>query len=123
MFYRLYRLLRRTSSQTPKFYLFSTMQKSGAVYILSSQNKKVLYTGATSDLKGRIWEHKTRMYPNSFTARYNCVRLVYFELFDSIEMANDEEKRIKGGSRAKKDALINKLNPEWKDLWNEVMNW
>ncbi|MCB9046434.1 MAG: GIY-YIG nuclease family protein [Chitinophagales bacterium] len=99
------------------------MSKSGAVYIMSSVNRRAIYTGATSDLKGRVWEHKNRIYPNSFTARYSCVRLVYFELYDSIGAANDAERKIKGGSRAKKIALINGFNPEWKDLWNVIMNW
>jgi len=99
------------------------MRKSGAVYIMSSQNKRVLYVGATSDLKVRVWEHKNKVYPNSFTARYNCTRLVYFQQLDSIQLANDMERIMKGGSRAKKEALINSINPEWNDLWNEVMNW
>jgi putative endonuclease len=96
------------------------MYKGGAVYILSSVSKRVLYVGVTSDLKGRIWEHKDKNYPTSFSARYNCILLVYFKYYDSIEEAITEEKRIKAGNREQKEALINSINPLWKDLYNEL---
>ena len=59
------------------------------------------------------------MYPTSFSAKYNCVKLVYYRRFESIVEAITEEKRIKGGSRKKKEDLINGINPEWKDLYDE----
>jgi putative endonuclease len=96
------------------------MQKGGLVYIVSSPNKNVLYTGVTSDLATRVWKHKNKFYENSFTAKYNCVVLVWYKYFDDIAEAISEEKRIKAGSRAKKEALINSLNYEWKDLWDEI---
>jgi putative endonuclease len=96
------------------------MYKGGAVYILSSVSKRVLYIGVTSNLKGRIWEHKDKKYPTSFSARYNCILLVYFKYYDSIEEAITEEKRIKAGNREQKEALINSINPLWKDLYNEL---
>ena len=96
------------------------MYKGGAVYILSSVSKRVLYVGVTSNLKGRIWEHKDKKYPTSFSARYNCILLVYFKYYDSIEEAITEEKRIKAGNREQKEALINSINPLWKDLYNEL---
>jgi putative endonuclease len=96
------------------------MYKGGAVYILSSVSKRVLYVGVTSDLKGRIWEHKDKNYPTSFSARYNCILLVYFKYYYSIEEAITEEKRIKAGNREQKEALINSINPLWKDLYNEL---
>lgn len=96
------------------------MYKGGAVYILSSVSKRVLYIGVTSNLKGRIWEHKDKKYPTSFSARYNCILLVYFKYYDSIEEAITEEKRIKAGNREQKEALINSINPLWKGLYNEL---
>ena len=96
------------------------MYKGGAVYILSSVSKRVLYVGVTSNLKGRIWEHKDKKYPTTFSARYNCILLVYFKYYDSIEEAITEEKRIKAGNREQKEALINSINPLWKDLYNEL---
>lgn len=79
----------------------------------------VLYTGITSDLKKRVSEHKEKV-ADSFTRRYNVIKLVYFEIFDDIENAIMREKRIKGGSRKKKIALIESVNPEWKDLQWEL---
>ena len=60
------------------------------------------------------------MYPKSFTAKYNCKKLVYYNWFDTIMEAIAEEKRIKGGSRKKKEILINNMNPEWNDLYEQV---
>ena len=77
----------------------------------------MLYTGVTSDLKGRMISHKTKKYKNSFSARYNVDKLVYFEKFDSIVTARTREKQIKSGSRAKKLRLIESTNPEWNDLY------
>jgi putative endonuclease len=89
------------------------------VYIMTNPRNTVLYTGVTGDLKRRVWEHKTKAVPG-FTARYNVVKLVYFEVFDDPEEAILREKRIKGGSRAKKIALINAFNPQWRDLYEEL---
>lgn len=99
---------------------FSLMQKGGIVYILCSPDKNALYVGVTSDLRTRIWQHKTHFYPKSFTAKYHCTVLVWYKYFASIEDAIAEEKRIKGGSRKKKEDLINGFNNEWKDLWDDV---
>ncbi|MCP9200016.1 GIY-YIG nuclease family protein [Gramella sp. GC03-9] len=86
------------------------------VYILSSRNNSVLYTGVTSNLLKRLIEHKTKFYPNSFTARYNCSKLVYFLEFQNIKDAISFEKKIKAGNRRNKEKLIQSLNPDWKDL-------
>jgi putative endonuclease len=100
------------------------MQRGGWVYIVTNKQHTVLYTGVTSDLVGRILDHRSKTYAGSFTARYNANKLVYYLLFDSIEEAIAEEKRIKGGSRQKKIILIEGLNPGWKDLWvEEVSKW
>jgi putative endonuclease len=92
----------------------------GHVYIMCSMNNTTLYVGVTSNLPARMAQHKEKIYPNSFTAKYNCIKLVYYNWFDTILEAIAEEKRIKGGSRKKKEALINSMNPEWKDLYEQV---
>jgi putative endonuclease len=99
------------------------MQRGGAVYIMASINDRVLYTGVTSDLFSRVSEHKQKVYEKSFTASYNCRKLVYYNSFTTIEEAIDEEKRIKGGSRKSKEVLINSMNPEWRDLWEDINGW
>jgi len=99
------------------------MEQGGAVYILTNKNHTVLYTGVTSDLLFRIKEHKEKAYNKSFTAKYNVDKLVYYYMFTSIEEAISEEKRIKGGSRDKKIQLINSMNPQWIDLWEEIKEW
>jgi putative endonuclease len=96
------------------------MNHGGCTYIVTNKSNKVLYTGVTSHLTGRIWEHKTKFFPKSFTAKYNCDKIVWFEVFPTIQEAIDREKQIKAGSRARKLALINAMNSEWKDLWSEI---
>lgn len=93
------------------------MAKTAWVYIVSNRKDGVLYIGVTSDLKGRVVKHKSKTYPNSFTARYNLDKLVYFEKIDGIVKAIEREKQLKGGPRQKKIALIEATNPEWKDLF------
>lgn len=88
----------------------------GFVYIMTTGNNSVLYTGVTSDLKERVARHKSKKYPNSFSARYNICKLVYYETLDTIGEAIEREKKIKGGSRKKKLDLVNRFNPEWNDL-------
>ncbi len=96
------------------------MQKGGYVYIMSSPNKTTVYVGVTSDLYDRVWKHRNKYYPDSFSGKYNCVMLVYYCFFGSIEEAIAEEKRIKGGSRKQKDELIRSINPRCVDLWDEL---
>lgn len=96
------------------------MQRVGVTYIMTNKSNKVLYTGVTSDLVRRVYEHRTHVMPGSFTDKYNCTKLVWYKYFDSIEEAITEEKRIKGGNRKRKLELIDGLNPEWKDLWDEI---
>ena len=92
----------------------------GYVYIMCNLNHSTLYVGVTSNLPVRILQHKQKKHPNSFTAKYNCNKLVYYKRFDTITEAIAEEKRIKGGSRKKKEILINNLNPNWNDLYEEI---
>lgn len=82
----------------------------------------VLYTGVTSELVTRVWQHKTNFYPGSFSSRYKTHKLVYYEYFEFIEEAIAREKQIKGGSRKKKIDLINNFNPEWRDLYDDILN-
>ncbi len=79
----------------------------------------VLYTGVTSDLRKRAYEHQNKLV-EGFTKKYNVIKLVHYEVFDSIVDAIRREKQIKAGSRKKKLALIGSLNPEWKDLSGEL---
>ena len=88
--------------------------------MMSSLNNTTLYVGVTSNLPVRILQHKEKHFPG-FTAKYNCIKLVYYRKFDTINEAIMEEKRIKGGNRSKKEELINSINPEWKDLYEEIV--
>jgi putative endonuclease len=97
------------------------MQKGGFVYILSSPNRTTLYTGVTSDLLKRVHQHRNKEHPTSFSAKYNCVMLVYYRAFEGIEDAIAEEKRIKGGNRKQKELLIESTNRSWKDLWEDIL--
>jgi putative endonuclease len=92
----------------------------GFVYLMANDNNTVLYTGVTSNLKGRVKEHKEKLHPGSFTVRYNVRKLVYYERVDTIGDAIKREKQIKGGSRKKKIELINQMNPEWQDIYFDL---
>ena len=98
------------------------MKYGGCTYIITNKNHTVLYTGVTSGLRWRIWQHKTKYYPKSFSAKYNCDKIVWYEVLPTIVEAIEREKQIKAGSRARKEALINALNPQWKDLWEEIQD-
>jgi putative endonuclease len=90
-----------------------------AVYIMANKRNGTLYTGVTSDLPRRAWQHRDGL-GDGFTKRYGCKLLVWFEMAPSMEAAIAREKQIKGGSRAKKLALIEALNPDWNDLFDLV---
>ena len=85
------------------------------VYILTNKNNTVLYIGVTNNLERRIFEHKNELI-EGFSKRYQTHKMVYFEQSESVDSAIKREKQLKGWSRAKKEALINRLNPEWNDL-------
>ncbi|GAB4094311.1 GIY-YIG nuclease family protein [Flaviaesturariibacter terrae] len=101
------------------------MAKRGFVYILTNDYRRtVLYTGVTSNLFQRIFQHRIAVDPLHFTARYNVKKLVYYQEWPGIIQAISEEKRIKAGSRAAKIARIESMNPMWFDLWEiDVSNW
>jgi len=86
------------------------------VYILTNVHNSVLYTGVTNDLERRCHEHRQKKI-KGFTRKYNIYKLIYFEQFDLIDLAITREKQIKGYSRAKKIALIDQFNKEWKELY------
>ncbi|MGD0757182.1 MAG: GIY-YIG nuclease family protein [Bacteroidales bacterium] len=85
------------------------------VYILTNASHKVLYTGITNDLERRCYEHIHKLV-KGFTQKYNVNKLIYFEIFEDIDLAISREKQIKGYSRSKKVALIDQLNKNWDEL-------
>ena len=94
-------------------------EKHYYVYIITNRHHTVFYTGITNDLLRRIHEHRTKVV-KGFTQRYNIYKLLYFEIFDSPINAIQREKQIKKYRREKKRALIDRMNPEWRDLYDEL---
>ena len=89
------------------------------IYILTNKINSVLYIGVTNDLQRRIYEHKNKLIPG-FTRKYNLNKLIYFEHFENINDAIKREKQLKKWNRSWKEELINKENPKWNDLYNEI---
>lgn len=92
------------------------------VYILASRRNGTLYIGSTEDLGHRVWQHREKVWPNSFTARYGVTRLVWYEVHDTREGARLRERRLKEWRRSWKLMLIESSNPDWNDLyetWNQ----
>ncbi len=87
---------------------------------MTNKNKNVLYVGVTNDLLRRVYEHKEKL-SEGFTAKYNLGQLVYYEFYEDMVNAIIREKQIKGGSRLKKMLLVEKFNPEWKDLYSTLV--
>jgi putative endonuclease len=98
----------------------SVMIKQPAVYIPASARNGTLYSGITSDLIKRVWEHKNNSV-DGFTKQYNVHNLVWFELHENMNSAIEREKNIKEWKRAWKLNLIEKNNPEWRDLYNDII--
>ncbi|OGQ06737.1 MAG: endonuclease [Deltaproteobacteria bacterium RIFCSPLOWO2_12_FULL_40_28] len=96
--------------------------KKPATYIIANKQNGTLYTGVTSNLIQRIYQHKNNM-EESFTKKHDCKMLVYFESHNTMQQAIIREKQIKAGSRKKKLALIELLNPDWNDLYEEILNY
>jgi len=94
--------------------------KPGFIYILTNTYNTTLYVGITADLVSRIQQHKEKINPNAFTARYNLNKLVYYEAFQMIGDAIGREKQLKSGSRKKKIELVERSNPNWNDLLSEA---
>ncbi len=94
--------------------------KNAYVYIITNDSNEVLYTGVTSDLVKRIYEHKNK-FVDSFSKKYNLTKLVYYEVCDDIQTAITREKQIKGGSRQRKTKLIDEMNGAWIDLYDSIL--
>ena len=97
------------------------MRKGGFTYIMANDRKPTLYTGVTSNLIRRVYEHKHKLIPG-FTARYNCHKLIYFEVFDTIEQAIIRKKQIKNLNRTGKLKLIKDFNPNMEDLYHQILD-
>ncbi len=91
------------------------------VYILTNATGTVVYTGVTNDLVRRVYEHKHNVDPNSFTAKYSVHKLVYFEQTSSRYEAISREKQIKSWSRKKKNQLVEAKNPQWEELYEQLL--
>ena len=96
------------------------MEKQGYVYILFNKRKGTLYTGVTSNLIKRVYEHKNKL-TAGFTSAYGVDKLGYYEVHSSISTSIEREKQIKSGSRKKKLDLIERENPEWLDLCDSIL--
>ncbi len=94
--------------------------KQPYVYILTSARNGTLYVGVTSDLVVRIWQHKNHVH-EGFTQKYGVHRLVWFEQHETMESAILREKQLKAGSRSRKLALIEAANPDWRDLYDDIL--
>jgi putative endonuclease len=94
-------------------------ERQPATYMMANKRNGTLYTGVTSDLPQRAWQHRTGAV-EGFTKRYGCKMLVWYEMASIMESAILREKHIKAGSRAKKIALIEALNPRWDDLYESI---
>ncbi|OGT59402.1 MAG: endonuclease [Gammaproteobacteria bacterium RIFCSPHIGHO2_12_FULL_43_28] len=96
------------------------MEKRPAIYIMANKRNGTLYIGVTSDLVKRVYQHKNNSIPG-FSGRYDCKLLVYYEIHEDMLGAITREKQIKGGSRKKKLALIEGMNPKWIDLYAWIL--
>ena len=96
------------------------MKKKGFVYILFNRKNGTLYVGVTSDLIKRIYQHKNKLI-EGFSKKYGLDKLGYYEIYENIENAILREKQIKSGSRKNKINLIEKVNPNWEDLYNSLL--
>ena len=90
------------------------------VYILTNWNNKVIYTGVTRDLVKRIYQHKNK-FVEGFTKKYNVDKLVYYEVTNDVTSAIEREKQIKGWLRSKKNELVASVNPQWRDLSEDIL--
>ena len=95
------------------------MNKQYYVYIMTNRTDTVLYIGVTSDLKRRAYEHKEKL-AKGFTNKYNITKLVYYEACEEVQSAILREKQLKAGSRQRKIQLVNSMNKEWRDLYEEL---
>ena len=95
------------------------MSKSGYVYIMASRRNGTLYIGVTSDLAGRVYQHREGLVAG-FTRRYDCKLLVWYQAFDDLDAARHRELQMKEWKRAWKLRLIEEMNPQWQDLYRSL---
>lgn len=95
------------------------MEKGGYIYVMTNKNKSTLYIGVTNNLERRILEHRIHYDKNSFTSKYNLEHCIYYEYFSDIQQAIAREKQLKNWNRKKKEILIQNMNPQWKDLFED----
>ena len=112
-------LAERSSESDINSFTMMKMKRHPAVYILTNHTNTVLYIGVTSNPIKRVWEHKQK-FVEGFTSNYHLYKLIYYEILDSMENAIQREKQLKRWSRKKKESLIERLNPEWMDLYDEI---
>ncbi len=91
------------------------------VYILSNITGTTIYIGVTKDLIRRVYEHKHNMDPDSFTAKYDIHKLVYYESTSDVHAAIEREKQLKGWDRKRKNKLVESMNPRWEDLYQSIL--
>ena len=91
------------------------------VYILASATNVTLYVGVTNDLVRRVYEHRNHLEPGSFTSKYSVHKLVYFEETSDVKAALEREKQLKGWRRSKKNALVETVNPQWRDIYPDLL--
>ena len=91
------------------------------VYMMTNKYGNALYTGVTSDLIKRVWEHQNHLIKNSFTAKYHVTKLVYFEVTNDVRSAIEREKQIKSWNRVRKNALVESQNPTWEDQYPMIL--
>ena len=91
------------------------------VYILANRTNTTLYIGVTNSLIRRVYEHRQKVDSHSFTAKYDIHKLVYFEDTGSVRSAIEREKQLKGWNRARKNKLVEKKNPKWEDLYQQIL--
>ena len=91
------------------------------VYILSNKINTAIYTGVTRDLVHRVYEHKHHLDPNSYTARYDITKLVYYESTTDVKAAIEREKQIKSWNRKRKNKLVESRNPDWAELYDSIL--
>ena len=108
---------RRFAPRNDKVYL----KMEYYVYILSNRPNTVIYTGVTRDLVRRVYEHKHHLDPDSFTAKYDVTKLVYYESTSDVKAAIEREKQIKGWNRKRKNKLVESRNPSWAELYDTVL--
>jgi len=96
------------------------VEKQFFVYIMANKHNTTVYVGVTSDLVKRVYEHKSK-HVEGFTQRYNVDKLVYYEVCSDSLSAIAREKQLKAGSRKRKNDLINSMNPEWRDLYDDIV--